>query len=218
MIEITKGSNGSVKIKIEGEELENVKQILSAIMGQNLLAQSRIQMLSTRFSELEKSIAKLVEINRQLAEALGQRKERRTRLPAKGTKYFDRLWHLCSNHLDGIFTSDELPPNERHILSILKNEYGVIKIAERKGRRNFYRIEPSVARELLRRLGYFLGLPVRNEIRARIDKIVSQIRKDGGRFILDISKDNSNLVYEFYFPDRSVAEFLEKHVAELSNR
>ena len=214
MIEITRQPDGSVRIKIEQEKLEDVKEILSSLFRESTFTQVRVESLSSRFSQLEESIAHLIEVNRQLAAALGQKRERKMKLPAKGTKYLDLLWRLCSKYLDGIFTSEEVPERQRHILSILKNEYDVLEVAERKGRRNFYRIRQPVVRMLLEQMGSTFSIKLNEDLGPQIDQLIAQA-KEKISFLVDVSKEDSKLLYRFYLPDPSAAQSLKEQLAEI---
>ncbi len=212
MIEIVREPNGPVTIRISDENIEDVKEILSSLFRESNFLQNRIQALSSRFEDLEASIGELVGVNKELAEVLLQRKDqKRARLPAQGTKYFQRLWQLCAAHLDTSFTSDDLPAKERHILSILKNEYDVLEVAEKKGRRNFYQVKPEIARQLMKLKGHWFSVIVDAEGRARTESLVSQ---EMGRtpFLTDSREGESGMIYEFYFPDVEAGEGFEEKV------
>jgi len=212
MIEIVREPNGPVTIRISEESIEDVKEILGSLFRENNFAQNRIQVLSSRFEDLESSIGQLIAINKELAEALEQRREgKKMHLPARGTKYYRRLWDICSRHLDGEFTSDDVPPKERHILSILKNEYDVLEVAERKGRRNFYRIRPEIARQLLKDRGHSFQLPVDPQARGRTDSLISaEIEKT--RFLYDVRDAESGPIYEFFFAESKAGEAFEQRL------
>jgi len=214
LIEITRQPDGSVRIKIEEEELSDVKEILSSLFRENSFTQVRVESLSSRFSQLEQSIAHLIEVNRQLAAALGQKRERKMKLPAKGTKYLDLLWRLCSKYLDGIFTSEEVPERQRHILSILKNEYDVLEVAERKGRRNFYRIRLPVVKMLVEQIGTTFSIRLDEELAPQVDQLIAQAREKTS-FLVDVSKEDSKVEYRFYVPDASAAESLKEQLAAI---
>jgi len=212
MIEIVREPNGPVTIRISEESIEDVKEILVSLFREGNFAQNRIQALSSRFEDLEASIGQLITINKELADALAERREgKRMHLPARGTKYYRRLWELCSSHLDGEFTSDDVPPKERHILSILKNEYDVLEVAERKGRRNFYRIRGEVARQLLKDRGHWFSLPVDPQTRSRTDSLISA-ETGKTRFLLDVRDAESGALYEFYFPEPKAGEAFQQRL------
>lgn len=201
MIEIVREPNGPVTIRIVDEDLEDIKEILTSLFKEGAFAQTRIHALSARFGELEDSISQLVGINEKLAETLRLRgEERRPHLPARGTKYYERLWTLCGKYLDGSFTSDEVPEKERHILSILKNEYEVLEVAKKKGRRNFYRIKSEIARTLIKDRGHWFSISIDPSSRADVDPIVGE-EIERGEFLLDVAEGDSGPIYEFFFPD-----------------
>jgi len=212
MIEIVREPNGPVTIRISEESIEDVKEILGSLFRETNFVQNRIQALSSRFEDLEASISQLIAINKELAEALEQRREaKKTHLPARGTKYYRRLWDLCARHLDGDFTSDDVPPKERHILSILKNEYDVLEVAERKGRRNFYRIKPEVARQLLKDRGHVFSIPVDARNRENMESLISA-EAEKTRFLYDVREAESGLVYEFFFPESKAGQAFEQRL------
>jgi len=212
MIEIVREPNGPVTIRITDESIDDIKEILSSLFRESSFTQNRIQALSSRFGDLEESIAQLVDINKELATALkGREEERRTRIPAKGTKYFDRLWKLCSTYLDGTFTSDDVPENERHILSILKNEYDVLEVAEKKGRRNFYRVKPEVARQLLKEGGHWFSIVIDPARRDQTDSLIERERRKYP-FLVDVREGESGIIHEFFFADKSAGESFEKEI------
>ncbi len=212
MIEIVREPNGPVTIKITDESIDDIKEILTSLFKESSFAQTRIQSLSARFEDLEASIGQLVSINKELAEALTRGgEEKRPHLPARGTKYHDRLWALCSARLDGIFTSDDMPPNEKHILSILKNEYDVLEVAEKKGRRNFYRVKPEIARQLLKEQGHWFSISIDPEERAGADLLIAEEREKNP-FLLDMLEGDSGPIYEFYFPDAKLGEAFEQKI------
>jgi len=210
MIEIVREPNGPVTIRISEESIEDVKEILVSLFRESNFAQNRIQALSSRFEDLETSIGELIAINKELAEALEQRREGKgMHLPARGTKYYRRLWDLCSRHLDGEFTSDDVPAKERHILSILKNEYDVLEVAERKGRRNFYRIRPEIARQLLKDRGHFFSYSVEAQARGRTDSFISaEIQRE--QFLFDVRDAESGAIYEFFFAEPKAGEAFQQ--------
>ena len=215
MIEIIREPNGPVTIRISSESVEDVKEILSSLFRESSFTQTRLQALSTRFEGLEASIGELVGINKELAQALMDKgEEKRARLPARGTKYYDRLWRLCSAHLDGTFTSDDVPSKEKHILSILKNEYDVLEVALRKGRRNYYRIKPEIARNLLRDQGHWFSVTIDPERQGDADLLVAG-EKENSDFLLDVSEGESGPVYDFYFPDEKTGRAFEEKLLAL---
>ncbi len=201
MIEIIREPNGPVTIRISEESIEDVKEILSSLFRESSFTQTRLQALSARFEGLEASIGELVGINKELAQALMQRgEEKRARLPARGTKYYNRLWTLCATHLDGTFTSDDVPSKEKHILSILKNEYEVLEVAQRKGRRNYYRVKAEIARGLLKDQGHWFSVNVEPSKRVDADLMVAE-EKESNDFLVDVREGEGGPVYEFFFPD-----------------
>jgi len=214
MIEIIRESNGPVTIRISDEDIEDIKEILSSLFRETSFAQSRLRALSGRFEVLEDSIEQLMEINQQLAGALQQQEEKKTHLPARGTKYYRRLWELCSENLDSTFTSEDVPENERHILSILKNEYDVLEVARKKGRRNFYRVKPEIARKLLKDRGHWFSTQVDAEERKRFDPVVAEER-ERNEFILDVTEGEEGSIYEFYFPDEDAGKAFENRLLAL---
>ena len=218
MIEIVREANGPVTIRISDESVDDIKEILSSLFKETSFASTRLQALSGRFEDLEASIGELVNINKELAEALTQREDtRETHLPARGTKYHDRLWGLCQSHLDSTFTSDDVPQNERHILTILKNEYDVLEVASKKGRKNFYRVKPEISRSLLKELGHWFSTALEEGGRARADSMIADERARND-FILDIHEGDGNSVYEFYFPDPETGKSFEERLLAVSEK
>jgi hypothetical protein len=216
MIEIVREVNGPVTIRITDESIEDIKEILSSLFRETTFASTRIQALSTRFEGLETSIGELVGINKELAEALTNREEGKdTHLPAKGTKYHDRLWGLCKSYLDGTFTSDSVPPTEKHILTILKNEYDILEVPLKKGRRNFYRIKPEIARNLIKDMGHWFSLAIEGEDRESIDGLIAAERSSND-FILDIHEEESRAVYEFFYSEPEVGKAFEEKLLALA--
>ncbi len=200
-------------IRISDEDIEDIKEILGSLFRETSFAQGRMRALSNRFQDLEDSIGQLIDINNQLASALQEQEETRPHLPAPGTKYFQRLWSLCANNIDQTFTSEDVPENERHILSILKNEYDVLEVARKKGRRNFYRVKPDIARKLIGDNGYRFSTQVSPEDREDMDSLVEAERGEK-KFIADTREGKTGVIYEFFFPDPEAGEAFEKKVLE----
>jgi hypothetical protein len=216
MIEIVREANGPVTIRISDESIEDVKEILSSLFRETSFASTRLQALSTRFEDLETSIGDLVIINKELSEALKQQRESRgTHLPARGTKYHDRLWSLCQTYQDGTFTSDEVPQNERHILTILKNEYDVLEVASKKGRRNFYRIKADITRSLIKEMGHWFSTSIGMDERERVDSVIADERSRTN-FILDILEGDHGPIYEFYFAKANEGIAFEEKLLAIS--
>ena len=218
MIEIVREPNGPVTIRITDESIDDVKEILTSLFKESSFTQNRIQALSSRFGDLETSIGQLVDINKELAEVLAHREEeKKMHLPARGTKYFQRLWELCSAHLDSTFTSDDVPEKERHILSILKNEYDVLEVAEKKGRRNFYRVKPEIARQLLKEQGHWFSIVIDPARRDETDSMIVRERETC-EFLLDVREAESGIIHEFFFPDPGVGESFEQKILAIPIR
>jgi hypothetical protein len=212
MIEIVREPSGPVTIRITDESIDDVKEILSSLFRENSFVQGRIQALSSRFEGLESSIGQLMGVNQELAEVLVQRKEeRRTHLPARGTKYFQILWDLCSAHLDGKFTSDDVSQREKHILSILKNEYDVLEVAEKKGRRNYYRIKTEIAKEILKDKGHWFSIMIDSSIQPQADALIADER-ESNPFLVDVREAESGLIHEFFFAEPEIGEAFEQKI------
>ena len=81
-----------------------------------------------------------------LAERANSRK--RKDMPSPNTKYYEFLIYLSDNFGQAEFTSDEIPRQSRHILSILNTEYSSLDVVSKRGRTNVYRISPEVLKRL----------------------------------------------------------------------
>jgi hypothetical protein len=111
---------------------------------------TQMDRLATRLVRLEEALDQLIETHNNLMVLLADRGDSRKRkeMPSPNTKYYEFLVYLNDNFSSSEFTSDEIPRQSRHILSILNTEYSSLDVVSKRGRTNVYRISPDVRKKL----------------------------------------------------------------------
>ncbi len=109
-----------------------------------------MESLSTRLVHLEQALDRLIDTHQALMGAIAAKKSSKKRkdMPSPNTKYYDFLVYLEDNFGGSEFTSDEIPRQSRHILSILNTEYSTLDVVSKRGRTNVYKIAPGVRKTL----------------------------------------------------------------------
>ena len=113
-------------------------------------AVSQMDRLAARLVRLEEALDQLIETHNNLMGVLADRADSRKRkeMPSPNTKYYEFLVYLNENFGSSEFTSDEIPRQSRHILSILNTEYSSLDVISKRGRTNVYRISPDIQKKL----------------------------------------------------------------------
>jgi hypothetical protein len=111
---------------------------------------AQMDKLGNRLHRLEQALDQLIETHQALMGTLvaKQNARKRKEMPSPNTKYYEFLVYLEDNFNGEEFTSEEIPRQSRHILSILNTEYSSLEVVSKRGRTNVYKISPSVRKKL----------------------------------------------------------------------
>jgi len=121
-----------------------------SVSGGNDQALAQMDRLGNRLIRLERALDQLIETHQTLMGTLVEKQNARKRkeMPSPNTKYYEFLIYLDENFDGEEFTSEEIPRQSRHILSILNTEYSSLEVVSKRGRTNVYKISPSVRKKL----------------------------------------------------------------------
>jgi hypothetical protein len=113
-------------------------------------ALAQMDRLGDRLTRLEAALDQLIETHQGLIAALSERNsaKKKKEMPSPNTKYYEFLVYLNENFGASEFTSDEIPRQSRHILSILNTEYASLEVVSKRGRTNVYRIPPNIRKRV----------------------------------------------------------------------
>ena len=111
---------------------------------------TQMDRLGNRLMRLEQALDQLIETHQALQVTLEAKQNARKgkEMPSLNTKYFEILVYLNDTFGGGEFTSEEIPRQSRHILSILNKEYSSLEVNSKRGRTNVYNINPAVRKKL----------------------------------------------------------------------
>ena len=121
-----------------------------SVSGGSDPALAQMDRLGNRLIRLERALDQLIETHQTLMGTLVEKQNARKRkeMPSPNTKYYEFLIYLDENFDGEEFTSEEIPRQSRHILSILNTEYSSLEVVSKRGRTNVYKISPSVRKKL----------------------------------------------------------------------
>lgn len=122
----------------------------STVPGGTDPALAHMDRLGNRLMRLEEALDRLIETHQVLMETIADQKSARKRkeMPSPNTKYYEFLVYLNENFGGSEFTSEEIPRQSRHILSILNTEYSSLEVVSKRGRTNVYKISSAIRKKL----------------------------------------------------------------------
>jgi hypothetical protein len=106
--------------------------------------------LGNQLERLERALDQLIETHQALKQDLVAKQDRgkRKEMPSPNTKYYEFLVYLNDTYGSSEFTSEDIPRQSKHILSILNIEYSSLEVNSKRGRTNVYNINPLIRKKL----------------------------------------------------------------------
>lgn len=126
--------------------------------------------MEARIRGLEERVEGLVRMSERLIECLARGNTgNAVGIPSPGTKYGEFLGEIFDRFGGARFQSRQVAGGKRHILSILRNQYGALEVVETRGRANIYQLRRQVVERILGSCGVSSLVEVRGKDRGSCD-------------------------------------------------